>query len=185
MQNKAFNVNNSQNSHVLYTKTRVIFNPDVHNGCSSNWRADWSKFLGRTYAEVVGSNPSSSVYIDNNNVKQVAKSSVTVSCKSKQINRPTCMREGTPVTGKYKTQRSGTVTKQPASSYRYSSAHFCIPVTNRFESLSVADENTTNIQAENSNENPTPNHSLVKNESSEFESSNLIERQCVNTLVMN
>ena len=109
-QNKVFNVNKSQNSHVLYTKTRVICNPDVHNGCSSNWRADWLKFLGRTYAEVVVSNPSLSVYTDINNVKQVAKSSVTVSCKSKQINRPTCMRECTPVTGKYKTQRSGTVT---------------------------------------------------------------------------
>ena len=135
--------------------------------------------------EVVGSNPSSSVYTDNNNVKQVVKSSVTVSCKSKQINRPTCVREGTPVTGKCKTQRSGTVTKQPASSYRFSSAHFGIPVTNRFESLSVADENTTDIQTENSNENPAPNHLLVKNGSSEFESSNLIESHCVNTLVMN
>ena len=132
--------------------------------------------------EVVGSNPSSSVYTNNNNVNQVAKSSVTVSCKSKQINRPTCSREGTPVTGKYKTQRSGSVTKQPASSYGYSSAHFCIPVTNRFEYLSVADENSTDIQTDNSNENPTPNYSLVKNE---FESSNLIESQCANTLVMN
>ena len=58
-------------------------------------------------------------------------------------------------------------------------------MTNRFESLSVVDENTTVIQTENSNENPTPNNSLVKNESSEFESSNLIESQCINTLIMN
>ena len=51
------NVNNAQNTHVSYTNTRLICNTNVHNGCSSNWRADWSKFVGRTYAEVVSSNP--------------------------------------------------------------------------------------------------------------------------------
>ena len=95
------------------------------------------------------------------------------------------MREGTPVTGKYKTQRSCTVVKQPGSSSRHSSEQFCIPVTNRFESLSVVDEKTTGIQAENSNKDVTPNHSHSKKETSEFESSNSIESQSVITSVTN
>ena len=131
------------------------------------------------------SNPSSSVYIAKSNSKQVAKSSVNVSCQSKRIYRPTCMCGSTPVTGKYKTQRSCTVSKQPASSYSHSSTHSCIPVTNRFESLSEADENTTDIQAENSNENFIPNYSHLNNESYECESSNSTESPSIMNSVMN
>ena len=35
-------VNKSKNSNVMHTKTRVIHNSNVNNGCSSNWKADWS-----------------------------------------------------------------------------------------------------------------------------------------------
>ena len=184
MHNKAFIVNNSQSSDVLYTKTRVICRSNLYNGCSSNWRADWPRILGRTYAEVVSSNPSSSVYIDSNKVKLTTKSSVTGSCRIKQTNRPTCLPDRS-VTGQYKTQRPGTVKKQSVSGYRHSSARFCIPVTNRFESLSVPNENIAGIQIENGNVNSIPNYSHLKNESSEFESSNMIESQCVDSSVMN
>ena len=64
--------NNARNIHVSYTNTRFICNTNVHNGCSSNWRADWPKFLSRTYAEFVSSNPSSRLYTNNTHVKQVA-----------------------------------------------------------------------------------------------------------------
>ena len=56
--------NNSRSCSVLYNKTRVIYNSVVNNGCSSNWRADWSRLLGRSYAEVVGSNPAKRVHED-------------------------------------------------------------------------------------------------------------------------
>ena len=42
----------SHSCSVLYNKTRVIHNSNANNGCSSNWRADWSRVLGRSYAQV-------------------------------------------------------------------------------------------------------------------------------------
>ena len=33
--------------------TRIVYSKDLKNGCSSNWRADWAKFVGKTYAQVV------------------------------------------------------------------------------------------------------------------------------------
>ena len=139
---KGLNVNNAQNTHVSYTDTRLICNTNVHNGCSSNWRADWSKFVGRTYAEVVSSNPSSRSDKNHTHVKQVQKFSVIAQCRSTKSTKPTFLRKNTPVTGKDKTQRSYSVSKDPGSGVKSSNAHFCIPVTNRFESLSVLDEIT-------------------------------------------
>ena len=60
-------------SNVLYSKTRVIHNNNVNNGCSSNWKADWSRLLGRLYAEVVSSNPSKRVNTDQKNSWYVSK----------------------------------------------------------------------------------------------------------------
>ena len=34
-------------------KTRVVYSKNLQNGCSYNWRADWAKFVGKTYAQVV------------------------------------------------------------------------------------------------------------------------------------
>ena len=136
---KGLNVNNAQNTHVSYTNTRLMCNTNVHNGCSSNWRADWPKFVGRTYAEVVCANPSSRSDKNHTHVKQVQKFSVIAQCRSTKSTKPTFLRKNTPVTGKEKNQRSYSVSKDPGSGVKSSNAHFCIPVTNRFESLSVLD----------------------------------------------
>ena len=195
--NKNFTVNKKQNSDVVYTKTRVISNYNVHNGCSNNWRADWSKFVGRSYAEVVSSNPSPRLYIENKKVQQVNKLPATDSCKRKTIYKPTCG-SVSPVTGKYKIQRPCTVTKQPVSKTTNNSAHYC--VTNRFKFLSVHDTDNTDIQWENNKVNLISTQSHLKRENSQFESSNLSitpdltsvlknvtktsEKKCVNTRQM-
>ena len=102
--------------------------------------------------------------------------------KSKWINRPTFLFTDRPVTGNYQTQRSYHSSIHPAGRSSHSSSLFCIPVTNRFESLSVAEEQTTNMQVENiDNKVHTPRYLHSKNESSEFESTNLIECQSFKT----
>ena len=195
----SFILNDARN--VSYINTRLICNNNVHNGCSSNWRADWSKFVGRTYAEVVSSNPSSKVNKNHTHVNQVPKLLGMAQCRSQKINTPTYLRKSTPVTGKDKTQRSYSVTKNPVSGVKNANAHFCIPVTNRFESLSGLDENNINCQLENNNSNVIHKELHKQHKSSEFESSNLIESKntsppvknvadtveqtCVNTQLLN
>ena len=174
----------SNTSDVVYTKTRVISNYNVHNGCSNNWRADWSKFVGRSYAEVVSSNPSPRLYIENEKVQQVNKLPATDSCKRKTIYKPTCG-SVSPVTGKYKIQRRCTVTKQPVSKTTNNSAHYCIPVTNRFESLSVHDTDNTDIQWENNKANLISTRSHLKRENSQFESSNLSKTPALTSVLTN
>ena len=131
----------------------------------------------------MSSNPSSRSDKNYTHVKQVQKFSVIAQCRSKKIKTPTYLRKNTPVTGKDKTQRSYSVSKDPVSGVKNSNAHFCIPVTNRFESLSVLDENNTNFQPENNNSNVI--HKELHKQSSEFESSNLIESKNTSPSVKN
>ena len=49
-------VHSSVNSHETVKKlgkTRVVYSKELRNGCSYNWRADWAKLIGKTYAQVV------------------------------------------------------------------------------------------------------------------------------------
>ena len=32
---------------------RIVQSKNLKNRCSSNWRADWARFVGKTYAQVV------------------------------------------------------------------------------------------------------------------------------------
>ena len=38
------------------SKNRIVYNKCIHNVESVNWRADWSKFCNRSYAQVVKQN---------------------------------------------------------------------------------------------------------------------------------
>ena len=40
----------------IYCTSRVVCNSNLYNGTSSNWKADWSRFIGKSYSQVVGSN---------------------------------------------------------------------------------------------------------------------------------
>ena len=42
-------VKNGVNTH----KTRTVYSNNSNNGCSHNWKADWARILGKTYAQVV------------------------------------------------------------------------------------------------------------------------------------
>ena len=44
---------NSSDNVQKYCNTRIIHSNDLTNGCSSNWRADWARFVGKTYAQVL------------------------------------------------------------------------------------------------------------------------------------
>ena len=133
----------------------------------------------------MSSNPSSRSDKNHTHVKQVHKFSVIAQCRSTKSTKLTFLRKNTPVTGKDKTQRSYSDSNDPGSGVKSSNAHFRIPVTNRFESLSVLDENNTNCQIE-SNDSIVILKELHKHhKNSEFESSNLIESQNTSPSVKN
>ena len=168
-------VNNVQKTGVSYTSTRFVYNTNTHNGCSSNWKADWSKFLGRTYAQVVSSNPKSRLDRYSTHVKQITNLSVTHRGRSNKSKRPTCFSESNPVTARIKTQRPYSVSKHMISGPKHGNAHFCIPVTNRFESLGVLDEKNTDCESANNNSNVNYEASQIQYQISECKSSRLIK----------
>ena len=148
---------------------------------------------------MVSSNPSPRLYIKNKKVQHVNKLPAADSCKRKTIYKPTCGGVS-PVTGKYKIQRPCAVTKRPVSKTTNNSAHYCIPVTNRFQSLGVHDTDDMDIQWENNKVNLISTHSHLKCEKPQVESPNLSktpdltsvlknvtktsEKRCVNTRQM-
>ena len=179
------NVNNVHKSCVSYTSTRFICNTNVHNGCSSNWRADWSKFLGRTYTQVVSSNPKSRLDRYSTHIKQITNLSVTDRGRSNKSKKPTCLSESNPVTGRNKTQRPYSISKHTISGPKHGNAHFCIPVTNRLESLCVIDENNTDGESANNNSNVSYKDSQIQYQTSEYESSSLIKNMNTSPPVKN
>ena len=46
----------SVNKHVKLYKLKIVYATVSNNGSSINWRADWSRFKGKTYAQVLQSN---------------------------------------------------------------------------------------------------------------------------------
>ena len=55
VKSKKLSVNNNCESKEVY-KTRIVLSKNVHNGCIFNWRADWARLQGKTYAKVVKAN---------------------------------------------------------------------------------------------------------------------------------
>ena len=55
VKSKKLPVNKNCASKEVY-KTRIVVSKNVHNGCSFNWRADWARLQGKTYAQVVKAN---------------------------------------------------------------------------------------------------------------------------------
>ena len=76
MQNDYTIVNSRQKCNVLYNKTKVTHSSNVNNGCISNWKADWYRLLGRSYAEVVSSNLSKCVHTDQKNSRYMLRPQV-------------------------------------------------------------------------------------------------------------
>ena len=56
MQSGTDSVNSSQLPNNVYCASRVVYNSILYNGTSSNWKADWARFIGKSYSQVMGSN---------------------------------------------------------------------------------------------------------------------------------
>ena len=55
MQRDVINVNKCVKSY----KSKIVYSTVVNNGLSVNWKADWARFRGKTYAQVLKSNTDS------------------------------------------------------------------------------------------------------------------------------
>ena len=47
---------NDVNKHVKSYNSKIVYSTVSNNGCSVSWRADWARFRGKTYAQVLKSN---------------------------------------------------------------------------------------------------------------------------------
>ena len=50
-----------------------LYNNNINNGYSSNWKSDWARLLGRSYVVVVRSNSSQFVNIDQTSPSSIVK----------------------------------------------------------------------------------------------------------------
>ena len=85
------------------------------------------------------------------------------------MKRPTFTSRNLSVTDKYQTQRSYRTSTQAAGRSSHSNSQFCIPMANRFESLSVTDEQSTHIEEVN-DKDQAPGYIHSKNKNGGFKS---------------
>ena len=53
-----------------YCKTRKVHSNDLKNGCTSNLRVDWARFIGKTYAQVFKTNKLAKNYLKGHSQNQ-------------------------------------------------------------------------------------------------------------------
>ena len=126
-------------SNKMYYATRTVYSNNLCNGTSSNWKADWARFTGKSYAQVVGSNLTTvkSQQVSSNTTNSLAVKLKT--CKAKSMEQHTFLTQKEGVhhnssTGKQKPFRNypNTITTH--------SSDFQLPLQNRFESVYLLDQ---------------------------------------------
>ena len=75
----------------VYCTSRVVVNSNLYNGTSSNWKADWARFIGKSYSQVVGSNLATAKVkaqqVSTNNTNSLAVKLKT--CRAKNVKQRT------------------------------------------------------------------------------------------------
>ena len=90
------------------------------------------------------------------------------------MNRPTFTHKGVTAADKYQTQRSYCTSIQAVGRSGHSNAQFSIHAATRFESLRVADEQSTNTSVQEAGNNDhAPGYIHSKHKRYEFESTSL------------
>ena len=142
---------NSVSCSLNYNKSRVVYNSKTINGCSSNWKADWYRLQGKSYAQVVCSN------LVNNSSKDSKSRGVkfeSVShrnkCWTKKAEQITHSSYNSNSTGHFQLQRprrwSPTTPRLDNTD-----CHPALPLQNKFAPLSEGEEFSFDIQTVNVN----------------------------------
>ena len=131
----------SVNKDVKNYKSKIVYSTMSNNGFSVNWKTDWARFRGKTYAQVLKCN------IDSNCGSQVQiRSKINVSCsKKKQSKRYNSSRSASidlPVHAKCKNSSSVEIERIATKSFQCAPAAigFVCPAANKFASRALDTE---------------------------------------------
>ena len=115
----------------------------MYNGTSSNWKADWGRFIGKSYSQVVGSNLATAKvkaqHISCNTTNNLVVKPKT--CRTKNTTQLTLSIQS-------KERHHNSSYRKQISSRRYPntikthSSEFRIPLQNRFEPIHLPDPNS-------------------------------------------
>ena len=140
MQSCTDSVYSSQLHNNVYCASRIVYNSSLYNGTISNWKADWARFIGKSYSQVVGSNVAAAKVkaqqISSNTTNSLAVKPKT--CKTK------IMTQLTSSTQKKEIHHNSSDRKQKSSrcypnTINTHSFEFQLPLHNRFESIYLPD----------------------------------------------
>ena len=141
-------------------KSKIVYATLVNNGSSINWKADWARFRGKTYAQVLKSN------IDNCRRSRVqAKYKVDIPRSRERhfkfVNSDTAAFVGLPVHAKNQKSMSGNMNTKIAKNFQNPSSNegFFCPTANRFAllDLNAAEQNNDCDSSVGINKNPDTN----------------------------
>ena len=124
----------------VHRASRIVHNSSLHNGTSSNWKADWARFLGKSYSQVVGSNLVA-VKVKAQQISSNTTNSLVVepkTCKTKIVTQLTFS------TQKKEAHRNSSNRKKKSSrgypnTVNTHNFEFQLPLHNRFESIRLPD----------------------------------------------
>ena len=124
----------------IYCTSRVVCNSNLYNGTSSNWKADWARFIGKSYSQVVGSNLATAKV----KAQQVSSNTTNSLAVKLKACRAKNMRQLTFPTQKKEIRHNSSDRKQKTSRYKSNtisthSSEFQLPLQNRFESIYPSD----------------------------------------------
>ena len=138
-------------------KSKIVYATVVNNGISINWMADWARFRGKTYAQVLKSN------IDNCRRSRVqAKYKVDIPRSRERhfkfVNSDTVASLGLPVHAKNQKSMSGNMNTKITKHFQNPSSNegFVCPTANRFAllDLNAAEQNNDCDSSVGINKNP-------------------------------
>ena len=131
-------VNSNQLLNSVYCASRVVHNSTLCNVNSSNWKADWARFIGKSDSQVVGSNLATAK-VKAQHISCSTTNSLAV--KPKTCRTKNKMQLTLSVRNKEKHYNSSDRKQISSRRYPYTirthSSEFQIPLRNRFESIDL------------------------------------------------
>ena len=140
MQSCTDSVYSSQLHNNLYCASRIVYNSSLYNGTSSNWKADWARFIGKSYSQFVGSNLATAKVkaqqISSNTTNSLAVKPKT--CRTKNMTQLTFSTQKREIQNKSSDRKQKPSRHYPNTINTHSS-EFQLPLHNRFESIHLPD----------------------------------------------
>ena len=133
-------VYSSQIPNNTYCASRIVYNSNLYNGTSSNWKADWARFIGKSYSQVVVLNLDTAKVkaqqISSNTKNSLAVKSKT--CRAKNMTQLTFLTPKKEIHYNSSDRKQKPCRRYPNTISTHSS-EFQLPLQNRFESIHLPD----------------------------------------------